>query len=210
MPILPGVSSFFDSAFRAFRRYRRWVAAVLTVIAVAAGLSTLSSAAADGRPTVVAARPIPSGTVISEADLTLVRLPASAVPEEAFSHPDQVVGRQALSEIAVRTVIGEPELLSDELTGTTGMLKLPVHFSDSAAVSLLRSGQHIDIFGPTGSAGGFALVATNIAVLAIPQPDQGGAWSGDGAALVVVEVNPEQAAAISAASSSTSLSFALR
>lgn len=210
MSILPGVSSFFDSAFRVFRRYRRWVAAVLTVIAVAAGLSTLSSATADGRPTVVAAHPIPSGTVIGEADLTVVRLPASALPEGAFSQPDQLVGRQTLGEIAARTVVREPELLSDDLTGTTGMLKLPVHFSDSAAVSLLRSGQHIDIFGPTGSASGFALVAANIAVLAVPQPDQGGPWSGDGAALVVVEVNPEQAAAISAASSSTSLSFALR
>ena len=204
------MSSFFDSAFRVFRRYRRWVAAVLTVIAVAAGLSTLNSATADGRPTVVAAHPIPSGTVIGEADLTVVRLPASALPEGAFSQPDQLVGRQTLGEIAARTVVREPELLSDDLTSTTGMLKLPVHFSDSAAVSLLRSGQHIDIFGPTGSAGGFALVAANIAVLAVPQPDQGGPWSGDGAALVVVEVNPEQAAAISAASSSTSLSFALR
>lgn len=210
MSILPGVNSFFDSAFRVFRRYRRWVAAVLTVIAVAAGLSTLSSATADGRPTVVAAHPIPSGTVIGEADLTVVRLPASALPEGAFSQPDQLVGRQTLGEIAARTVVREPELLSDDLTGTAGMLKLPVHFSDTAAVSLLRSGQHIDIFGPTGSAGEYALVAANIVVLAVPQGEQDGPWSSEGAALVVIEVNPEQAATISASSSSTSLSFALR
>ena len=168
MSILPGVSSFFDSAFRVFRRYRRWVAAVLTVIAVAAGLSTLSSAAADGRPTVVAAHAIPSGTVIGEADLTVVRLPAAALPEAAFSQPSPLVGRQTLSDIAARTVVREPDLLSDDMTGTAGMLKLPVHFADNAAVSLLRSGQRIAIFDPTGSAGDYALVATNFAVLAVP------------------------------------------
>lgn len=183
---------------------------MLAVIGVATGLSALGSASTQGRPGVVATHAIASGTVIEAADLTVVNLPDAALPQEAFGQVSDVVGRQALSDIPQRGIVVESNLLSGELTGTTGLLKLPVHFADNSAVSLLHRGQHIDVFGPTGSGGGFALVASDITVLAIPQGDQGGPWGTDTASLVVIEVDPTQAANIAAAASSTSLSFALR
>lgn len=204
------MQSFFDSLLRAFRRYRRWFAAVFAVVGVAAALSVVSSAGAGGRPTVVASRPIASGTVLSAADLSVVRLPDQARPEGAFAEIDAVVGRQSLRDVAARDLVQDSDLLDGELRSSPGMVKLPVHFSDSTAVSLLQSGQHIDIFGPDSSSDGFRLVASDIAVLTVPHNESAGPLSSGGTELVVIEVNPEQAASITAAASSTSLSFALR
>lgn len=200
----------FDSAFRLFRRYRRWFAAALAVIGVAAGLSSVDSVTSQGHPTVVAAHTIPGGAVISEADLTVVALPDAALPQGTSSQASALVGRQALSDIPGRAIVVESNLLGGELASTSGLLKLPVHFSDDAAVSLLRSGQHIDIFGPSGSGGSFALVASDITVLTIPPTEQSTGLGATSSELVVIEVTPEQAASISSAASSTSLSFALR
>lgn len=185
------------------------MAAVLAVIGVAAGLGAITSPA-DGQPVVVAAHDIASGTVIGDDDLRVAVLPASATPQGAFTEVSDVVGRQALSDIPARDIVMESALLSADLTTATGLLKLPVHFTDSAAVSLLRSGQRIDIFGPSGSGGSSALVASNLPVLAIPQSDSGSAWGDQATALVVIEVTPDQAASLSSAAAGGSLSFALR
>lgn len=201
---------FFDSLLRAFRRYRRWFAAVFAVVGVAAGLSVVSSASSGGQPTVVAAHPLVSGALLTASDLRVVRVPAEARPDGTFSEITALVGRQILREVSARQLVQESDLLNGQLPSSPGLVKLPVHFSDSTAVSLLQAGQHIDIFGPKGSADGFALVASDITVVTVPHTEPSGPLSSGGAELVVVEVNPEQAAKISAAASTTSLSFALR
>lgn len=204
------MQSFFDSLLRAFRRYRRWFAAVFAVAGVAAALSVVSSAGSGGQPTVVAAHSITGGAVLSASDLRVVRVPPEARPEGAFSEISAAVGRQTLRDVSARDLLQESDLLDGELNSSPGMVKLPVHFSDSSAVSLLQAGQHIDIFGPDGSSDGFRLVASDITVLTVPHNESAGPLSSGGAELVVIEVNPEQAASISAAASITSLSFALR
>jgi len=204
------MQSFFDSVLRAFRRYRRWFAAVLAVVGVAAALSVVSSASSGGQPTVVAARSIAGGSVLSASDLRVIRVPAEARPDDAFAQIAEVVGRQALRDVSARDLVQDSDLLNGELTSAPGMVKLPVHFSDSGAVSLLQAGQHIDIFGPDGTSGGFRLVASNITVLTVPHNEPSVPLSSGGAELVVIEVTAEQAADIAAADSIASLSFALR
>lgn len=202
--------SVFDSFLRAFRRYRRWFAAVFAVIGVAAALSVVSSASTSGQPTVVAAHAIAGGVVLSASDLRVVRVPSEARPEGAFGDIAEAVGRQTLRDVSARALLQESDLLDGELRSSPGMVKLPVHFSDGTAVSLLQAGQHIDIFGPDATSGGFKLVASDITVLTVPHNEPSGPLSLGGAELVVIEVNPDQAASISAAASTTSLSFALR
>lgn len=204
------MQSILDSVLRAFRRYRRWFAAIFAVVGVAAALSVVSSASAGGEPTVVAAHSIDGGTVLSATDLRMVRLPAEARPEGAFSEISAVVGRPVLRDVSARDLVQESDLLDGDLRSSPGTVKLPVHFGDGTAVSLLQPGQHIDIFGSAGSSDGFKLVASNITVLTVPHDEPSGPLSSSGAELVVIEVNPEQAASISAAASSASLSFALR
>lgn len=204
------MQSFFDSLLRAFRRYRRWFAAIFAVVGLAAALSVVSSASAGGEPTVVAAHPIAGGTVLNASDLRVVRIPAEARPEGAFSEVSAVTGRPTLRDVSVRDLVQESDLLDGDLRSSPGTVKLPVHFSDGTAVSLLQPGQHIDIFGSAGSSDGFKLVASDITVLTVPHNQPSGPLSSSGAELVVLEVNPDQAASITAAASTASLSFALR
>lgn len=170
----------------------------------------VSSANAEGQPTVVAAHTIASGTVLSASDLRVVQLSADARPDGAFAEVAAVVGRQALRDVSARDLVQDSDLLNGELRSSPGTVKLPVHFSDSAAVSLLQAGQHVDIFGPDGSSNGFRLVASDITVLTVPHSEPSGPLSSGGTDLVVIEVTAEQAADISAAASIASLSFALR
>ncbi|HEY77444.1 MAG TPA: Flp pilus assembly protein CpaB [Thermoflexia bacterium] len=68
------------------------IAAVLGLAACLLVFLTLSRATKT-QPVVVAARYLPAGTVLSRDDVDVENVPTSAVPEGAFSDPDQVVGK---------------------------------------------------------------------------------------------------------------------
>lgn len=158
---------------------------------------------------IVASRSIPGGTTLAAADLTTVWLPAPAVAEGYFGSPESLLGRQVISEVPARRTLTGSDLLTNSASVAPGNLALPVRFSDAGTTAMLGVGSRIDIFGPSGTGGGFAVIASNIRVAAVPKNDSTGILSSRDGGLVMVEVDTTQAAAISAAAT-TSLSYALR
>ena len=199
-----------ESLLRALRWHRRWFAALFAALAVLAVLNTFSGAETAGAPTVVAARSIPGGTVVVAGDLRLVRLPPSMLPDGAFGDPAAVIGHTVVIPVPERSVLTRAVLLASGDLVSVGKVALPVRFAEAAALPLLRVGAHIDVLGAAANGSDYGVVASDVRVVAIPAPSEGGVLGGSQNGLVLVEVDSAQAAAIAAASSVSAVSFALR
>lgn len=202
-------TQFFTAVRRALRWHRRWFAALFALIAVAATLSSLGSAAIGTVPTVVASRTIPGGTILSNADLEIVQLPASMVAVGAFHRFDDALGGETITEIPERSVLTAASLLTDRVAVSAGKVALPVRFADTASISLLSPGSRIDVLGANTQHGGFSVVAANARVVALPSQKSSGMLANNNAELVLIEISQAQATAISSAASSGTLSYAL-
>ncbi|HEY3408282.1 MAG TPA: SAF domain-containing protein [Propionicimonas sp.] len=199
-----------ESLLRALRWHRRWFAALFAALAVLAVLNTFSGAGSSGAPTVMAARSIPGGTVVAAGDLRLVRLPPSMLPDGAFSDPAAVIGHTVVIPVPERGILTPAILLESGAQVGVGKVALPVRFAEATALPLLRVGAHIDVLGAAASGSGYGVVASDVRVVAIPAPGEGGVLGGSQNGLVLVEVDSTQAAAIAAAASVSAVSFALR
>jgi Flp pilus assembly protein CpaB len=181
-----------ESLLRALRSHRRWFAAVFAALAV------------------VAARSIPGGTTVVADDLRMVRLPPSMVPGAAFTDPAAVIGHTVVIPVPERSVLTSANLLESGALVAVGKVALPVRFAEAAALPLLRIGAHIDVLGAAANGSDYGVVASDVRVVAIPAPSEGGVLGGSQSGLVLVEVDSGQAAAIAAAASISAVSFALR
>ena len=199
-----------ESLLRALRWHRRWFAALFAALAVLAVLNTFSGAETSGAPTVVAARSIPGGTTVVAEDLRIERLPPSMVPDGAFSDPAAVIGHTVVIPAPARSVLTPAILLESGALVGVGKVALPVRFAEATALPLLRVGAHIDLLGPAANGSDYGVVASDVRVVAIPAPSDGGVLGGSRDGLVLVEVDSTQAAAIAAAASVSAVSFALR
>ena len=97
----------------------------LTALLLAQVMGTSASSSEPTRPVLVAKRTIPAAQRINEDDLRVIEWPATAVPEGAFSSPNDLLGPKA--RVPVSTIFaGEPvlkqRLASPELG--TGMASL--------------------------------------------------------------------------------------
>ncbi len=194
---------------RALRWHRRWFAALFALIAVFAALSSMGSVAVGTVPTVVASRTIPGGTILTAADLSVTQLPASMVAVGAFQHLDEALGREVISEIPERGVLTASSLLTDRITVSAGHVALPVRFADTASISLLAPGNRIDVLGANPKGGGFSVVAADARVIALPSQQGSGMFANNNAELVLIEISRAQAATISSAASSGTLSYSM-
>jgi Flp pilus assembly protein CpaB len=201
---------FLESLLRALRWHRRWFAALFAALAVLAVLNTFSGVEAAGAPTVVAARSSPGGTMVVAADLRMERLPPSMVPHGAFSDSAAVIGHTVVVPVPERSVLTPAILLESGALVAAGKVALPVRFAEATALPLLHVGGHIDVLGAAASGSDYGVVASDVRVVAIPAPIEGGVLGGSQNALVLVEVDSTQAAAIAAAASVSAVSFALR
>ncbi len=199
-----------ESLLRALRWHRRWFAALFAALAVLAALNAFSSAETSGAPTVVAARSIPGGTKVVAEDLRIVRLPPAMVPAGAFSEPAAVIGHTVVIPVPARGVLTPASLLESDALVAAGKVALPVRFAEASALPLLRVGSHIDVLGATANGSDYGVVASDVRVVAIPAPSEGGVLGGSQSGLVLVEVDSGQAATIAAAASVSAVSFALR
>lgn len=197
-----------DPVRRAFRWHRRGIAALLAAVAVLAALNVAVSRESGGTAVVVATRPVAGGANLQEADLGVVTMPASLVPEGAFTDPAQLVDRTVVVDVPARAVVTSSALLGAEGQVPAGKVALPVRFGEAATVALLRVGNHVDVLGPTDGSG-YGVVAGNVRVIAVPARGDPGLLDASRAPLVLLEVSPDQAAAIAAATAVSSLSFAL-
>ena len=196
--------------FRAVRRAvlvrRRLLAALLTAVAVAAGLQ---AAAAPPPPRVwvlTAARDLPAGAVVSEADLAERAFAPDTAPAGLA---DDAVGRTLASPLRRGEPVTDVRLVGPELTsGRPDLTPVPVRFPDAAMVDLLEVGDVIDLVATDPQGGGASVVAAGVPVLAIPRSRADGADGGQPGALVVIGVSATDLTVIADAGVRLFLTFA--
>lgn len=151
---------------RAVLRRRRLLAALLTGVAVLAGLR---SVAAPPEPTVdvlVAAHDLAAGSTISPEDLVRVAFRPGSEPDGVVPDP---VGDVVASAVRRGEPLTDARLLGPSLAeGHPGMVATPVRLPDAAVVSLLRSGDLVDVLAADPQGGPTEVLATDALVLAVP------------------------------------------
>jgi hypothetical protein len=175
------------SVRRALRRHRRPLAALATAGALWAGLHAVARPPSVAVPVAVAAVDLPAGAALSAADVRVVGLPPTAVPDGATTPPDGTVLTGPLRR-------GEPftdvRLAGNALARPAGTVLVTVRVADPAAVLAVRPGDRVDVLaGPsaapvTDAAGAEAgdsgrrgveeatTIGTDLLVLAVPgRPD---------------------------------------
>ncbi len=204
---------------RAGRWHRRLLAAGLLAGAMAMALHSLAPPPPPSVVVVTAARDVPAGSRLTEADLTVARLTPSSVPVGAVEQVGEARGRTVVS--AVRR--GEP-LTDVRLVGAAavdelgqGMVATPVRIADGDSVDLLRPGDVVDVLGAAGAveAGGSLradarLLASAVRVVTVPRPSGRGFAAGADGALVLLATTSTTAARLAGAAVTERLTVVLR
>ncbi len=185
---------------------RRWVAATLAGLAV---LLALRGTAPPDPPTgavVVAARDLPSGAVLSDADLAVRRLPPEAVPSGTTGSATSWSGRTLAAPVRAGEALTDRRVVAGGLVaGYPGLVAVPVRVAEAGVLDLLRVGDVVDLVAAPVQGGGRAYVAAPGAqVVTVPRDDEARsatAVDAVGGGLVVVAVPPDRALGLVAAAS---------
>ncbi|MBB4911152.1 SAF domain-containing protein [Actinophytocola algeriensis] len=186
----------------------RRLVAVLLVLAAAALAIRPQPRDTGTVPMLTAARDLTPGTTLSDADLTVSRLPPSLRPKAALTDPAQARGRV----LAAATTAGEPltgaRLLGRENTrltsGDPSAAAVPFRLADPAVASLLTAGLRVDVVTVSPSSRAEVL-ATNATVVTVRPADE--AAEGH---LVVLALPREEATRVAAASLGQPVAVTLR
>lgn len=174
---MAGVRKRLRATARRVRRtalvHRRLLAAVLTVVAVLAALHVLAPPDPPRVAVLVAARDLPSGTVLTRADLRTVAYPPGTAPATALGRTDagEVVGRTVAAPLAAGEPVLRLRLVGPDLAAAYApRVPLPVRLPDAAVADLLRVGDRIDLLvsDPQARDAGATVVASGVPVLAVP------------------------------------------
>ena len=194
---------------RAVLWHRRLLAAGLGAGAVALAIHA-ADAEPETVPLVVAARDLPGGGVLREADLVTTDALPAAVPAGMVTDIDSALGRLLAGPVRRGEAITDVRLVGPSLLEGwgDGLLAVPVRIADSGAVTIARPGELIDLIAaPVDGQGEAGPIAIGVPVLAIPAQTEGGLHA-DGA-LIIVAVNPAQAADLAEAAVSARISLAI-
>jgi len=187
--------------------HRRGLAAVLAGLSVLLVVRALTSPAAPTQELLVAARDLPSGTVLTSDDLTPRPFTLDSVPPGAVAPEVPPLGRLLASPLSAGEVLTHVRLVGDDLlAGYPGRSITPVRVSDPSTLPLLTVGTHIDLVGSDPATGAVRTLASGAEVVAIPST--GGTTPGAGG-LLLVAVVPEASVRIAAASATASISWVL-
>lgn len=181
---------------RAVRRHRALLAGGLTAAAVAVALPTLAPDPPATVAVVVAAHDLGPGIRLSEADLALVEVPRTLVPQGILTSSGTALGRSVASRVRRGELLTDVRLLGSGLVDDAGTVAAPVRLADPATAALLHAGDRVDVLAtPTDARcdATAATVAEDLRVLAVPAGD-----GGDGA-LVVLAATPAVAARLAGA-----------
>lgn len=184
--------------------HRRGVAAVLVGVAVFAGLSALTgSDSSDTVPVVVAARLVAAGSTVAESDVTLARMPRTAVPDGALTQVRDAVGKVAGTGIRSRQMLTDLTLVGG--ASPDGTVVLSVRLDNPELASLAPPGTRVTLYATTSA----KPVATHILVVAAPEVGGGNILSGSGTTVLLVRVTSDQAGAITTAMAASTLTMAI-
>lgn len=194
---------------RLFLRYRRLIAATLAGAAVWVVVSVLAPAPPPTTPVVVAATDLAGGTAIRFSDLALVQMPSKLVAGGVTATPALLVGQTLAAPVRAGEAITDRRVVGDALVAgyADGLVATPVRIEDADVTSLLRVGDHLDVYASVGDGLTPARrVVTDAPVVTLPRAD---AQSQSGA-LIVLAVTQNDAAELAQASSAAQLSVSLR
>ena len=196
------------------------VAIIATGVFYGLFVNKLSSSTGSGKTVVVAARPIPVGTVLAESDVQSMPWPVDGTPVGAFDSTQQVAGHTVL----VPLTQGEPVLaarLASAGKGSgasgvpEGMRAVSVHVSDSSGVlAQLGPGQKVDVQvlitrKSTNSEPELRTILEGVPVLSVnPQPETSS--QGVNLPTVTLLANPADADSLALADSGARVRLALR
>jgi Flp pilus assembly protein CpaB len=195
------------------------VAIIATGVFYGLFVNKLSSSTGSGKMVVVAARPIPAGTVLSEKDVQSMPWPADQTPAGAFEAAQQVAGHTVLTPLAQGEPVLAARLASTEKGGGTGvpagMRAVSVHVSDSNGVlTQLAPGQKVDVQVLITRKGGNAepelrTILEGVQVLAV-SPQLEASSQGWNLPAVTLLTNPAEADVLALADSGARVRLALR
>ncbi|MDR7252179.1 Flp pilus assembly protein CpaB [Nocardioides sp. BE266] len=203
-PGLPPARRRIRALRHQLRRRRRWIAAVLVAAATLGALRTLAPPAPETVQVMVAARDLPSGTLLDRDDVVARAYPADLAPSAAAAAP---VGRVLAGPLASGEVLTEAGVLGPGLAdAAAGQTVLPVRLPDAGMATLLRAGDEVDLMATDPSTGSTYVVARDVVVLSTPTGVPEGPTGGSGGALVVVGASADAAVKITSAALSQFLS----
>jgi pilus assembly protein CpaB len=162
---------------------------MFAALAMVFALSALARPVAKTVPMLIATEALGPGAVPSYDQLRVRQVVAADRPPGALTSTAQVAGRPLLVARRAGAPIVADDLMSAGLLAGygTGTRAVPVRVADAGSLRLLRIGDHVDLLAaPTvpdqrAKVGSASTIASDVAVLALPDSDQ----AGQGGLLVV-------------------------
>jgi pilus assembly protein CpaB len=193
----PSVRHPFRDLARAASWHRRKLAVVAAVAAVLIGISAARPPDPPSLDVVRATHEISAGTVVSFDDVRLDRVPRAAVPDAPLTGLDAVVGRTSTGAVAAGQVLTQLDLGTPHAT-RPGAVVAPLRLADAEIAGLLRVGDRVDVIAVGSSGGKAEVMARDVLVVGLPQPNANGGLAGGDASgpLVLVEVDLDTATAL--------------
>ncbi len=197
LPGLPPTRRRLRAVRHHLRRRRRLLAAALTAVAVLGALRALAPPAADTVEVLVAARDLPSGTLLDDGDLVAHDYPQDLAPPDAAT---TALGRVLAAPLGRGEVLTGARVVGPGLAlAEPGQTILPVRLPDAGMATLLRPGDEVDLVATDPGTGTSSIVAREVTVLATPRGVPDGPAGVAGGALVVVGTSAAEAIDISSA-----------
>ncbi|MDQ1714603.1 MAG: pilus assembly protein CpaB [Frankiaceae bacterium] len=158
-----------------------------------------------GVVTVVAARDLPAGTMLTAADLALVTVPVQAVADGAAAVVSTVVGQRIALPMRRNEPVTAVRLLDAGLLQALGndLRAVPIRLADPALAQLVQAGALVDVYARGDGGAPLGAVAAGVRVLRVlPVDDQG--------VVIVVAADGRAASRLTAAAGAGALSVSLR
>ena len=193
---------------RALARAASWHRRKLAVLAaVATVLTGLAAVAPPAPPTTAVVRTrtaLAGGVLLTEADLEVVDLPRSDLPERTVSALVDLVGQRLAAPLPRHQVLTVDALASADAAVGPGRVLAPVRLADADVVALLRPGDLVDVIASAGDGGATGTVVRSARVVTVPagDPDDQGTATG---ALVVLDVGSPDAEPLARAAATGAL-----
>lgn len=204
------VAHRWQAARRRVLARRRPLAAIVTAIAVFAVVRALAPAPPATVELLVASADLPSGSVVSGADLVATRADPDMVPDGVADDP---VGRILAGAVRRGEALTDVRFVGPDLTaGHDDLVAVPLRLPDPGAVALLTVGDRIDLVATEPDGSGARVIAAGVTVLALPSGDRESASSeltasGLTGRLIVIGAPQGSIEAISGAAVTEYLSF---
>jgi len=177
---------------------------VLAGVTVFATLSALTARDSEDRVSVlVASRLIAAGSTVSDADVTVARLPRVAVPAGVLTDPRDAVGKVAGAGIRTGQMITDLTLVGG--ASDDGTVVLSVRLDNPELAALAPPGTRVTLYATTSA----RPVASHVLVVAVPAVGGGSVLSGASTTVLLVRVSSEEAGAITTALASSTLTLAI-